>query len=112
MGLREGLHPHAPHPRGAERSLDLPQGLPQQQNRGNGGPTMCTRTPRPDTRLPPQPTHLLQGVGEVGGLRGLAGVQQQVPLALGEQGDGAQGDVHLLEGCRDLFRVLPGRGGA
>lgn len=45
--------------------------------------------PHPDAKTRLHPAHLLQGEGEVGRLCGPTGAQQQVFLALVEQGDGA-----------------------
>lgn len=61
-----------PHSSKKERAVDLlnPHAMPP--------------IPRPG-----YPAHLLQGEGEVGGLSSLTGLQQQLFLALAEQGNGA-----------------------
>lgn len=61
--------------------------LPQQQIGEGSRPPQPTCNP-PGPR-PGYPAHLLQGEGEVGGLSSLTGLQQQLFLALAEQGDGA-----------------------
>lgn len=120
-----------PHPCRAEWSQGLlvgggarlPQGVTQMlgdtlgasggtptaaKGRGQWTTSKHSRHPHPNIRLPP--AHLLEGEGEVRGLPSLAGIQQQVSLALVEQGDGAQGDIHLLKGRGDLSCVLPEQG--